>query len=305
MAIISAYSFAYTDLDVSNAQYLADQKLITKQSSEAKFRLDDTITRAEVVGMALKIQWKTLPENYTCKNYFSDVKYDAKNNWICRAVELAADAELVSRSNAKFRPQDNISRAEALAILTPDATTENLSYTTNEWNQWQKETLYKYLYYTETYVKFYTQSPLEDGTKIYPDYSNFTNWWVAYIQWSPDKAATRAEVFWFARNIISKSTNSDQEYEAFTADFDGQNVHRSTYEQNIIYAFGEGWEFEGSYAQEFSIFIEPIDSVLYFDSGEKIEKKDWAGYTYYASMSWWMCYSGKLVFIWENNIITA
>ncbi len=48
LAIISAYSFAYTDLDVSNAQYLADQKLITKQSSEAKFRLDDTITRAEV-----------------------------------------------------------------------------------------------------------------------------------------------------------------------------------------------------------------------------------------------------------------
>jgi hypothetical protein len=45
------------------------------------------------------------------------VKYDAKNNWICRAVELAADAELVSRSNAKFRPQDNISRAEAFSIL--------------------------------------------------------------------------------------------------------------------------------------------------------------------------------------------
>lgn len=40
-----------------------------------------------------------------------------KNDWVCRAVEIAADNDLVSRGNKKFRPQDKITRAEALAIL--------------------------------------------------------------------------------------------------------------------------------------------------------------------------------------------
>ncbi len=50
-------------------------------------------------------------------NYFTDVRYNSTNNWICRAAELAADNWLVTRENAKFRPQDNITKAEALAIL--------------------------------------------------------------------------------------------------------------------------------------------------------------------------------------------
>ncbi|MCB9807107.1 S-layer homology domain-containing protein [Candidatus Peribacteria bacterium] len=49
-----------------------------------------------------------------CKRYFSDT---LKNDWICRATELAADAGLVSRANATFRPQDKITRAEALSII--------------------------------------------------------------------------------------------------------------------------------------------------------------------------------------------
>lgn len=40
-----------------------------------------------------------------------------QNDWICRAVEMAADNGLVSRGNTKFRPQDKITRAESLAIL--------------------------------------------------------------------------------------------------------------------------------------------------------------------------------------------
>lgn len=40
-----------------------------------------------------------------------------KNDWICRAVELGADMDLISRANVKFRPQDKITKAEALSIL--------------------------------------------------------------------------------------------------------------------------------------------------------------------------------------------
>lgn len=114
LLVTSIFAFAYTQTDVSNAQFLADQGVIVKQSTAAGYRLDDTITRAEVVGIALKIKWTTPPNNYRCKWYFSDVR---NNDWICRAVEIAADQGLVSRKNKTFRPQDKITNAEALAII--------------------------------------------------------------------------------------------------------------------------------------------------------------------------------------------
>lgn len=52
----SIFAFAYTQTDVSNAKYLADNNIITAQSDETKYRLDDTISRAEVVAIALKIK---------------------------------------------------------------------------------------------------------------------------------------------------------------------------------------------------------------------------------------------------------
>jgi len=47
---------AYNSADVSNANFLAEKGLIVAQSTAAGYRLDDTITRAEVVGIALKIK---------------------------------------------------------------------------------------------------------------------------------------------------------------------------------------------------------------------------------------------------------
>lgn len=47
---------AYTSTDVSNASFLATEGIIVQQSSASGYRLDDTITRAEVVGIALKLK---------------------------------------------------------------------------------------------------------------------------------------------------------------------------------------------------------------------------------------------------------
>ncbi|MCB9807015.1 hypothetical protein H6768_03960 [Candidatus Peribacteria bacterium] len=44
----STITFGYTQDDVSNATLLADKNIIVKQSKSADYRLDDTITRAEV-----------------------------------------------------------------------------------------------------------------------------------------------------------------------------------------------------------------------------------------------------------------
>lgn len=55
-ALSSITVFAYTQTDADNANYLATKGIITTQSTTAGYRLDDTITRAEVVGIALKIK---------------------------------------------------------------------------------------------------------------------------------------------------------------------------------------------------------------------------------------------------------
>jgi hypothetical protein len=67
--------------------------------------------------MAVKLSGQTLPTDYGCKWYYLDVSNINPNNWICRSVEIAADNWIVSRSNSIFRPEDRITRAEALWII--------------------------------------------------------------------------------------------------------------------------------------------------------------------------------------------
>jgi len=107
-------ALGYTTEDISNANYLADQKIVTKQTTGTGYRLDDKILRQEVIGMALKVKGITLPENYTCKKYFADA---TKNDWVCRAVELAADNGIISRSNKYANPGKSITKSEALAMV--------------------------------------------------------------------------------------------------------------------------------------------------------------------------------------------
>lgn len=109
-------AFAFTSNDVSVAQMLADQKVINNHANDPlQYRLDATITRAELLKIALKIRTLEVPASYTCQGYFTDV--NAKQDWICSVVEMAADNEIITRENKTFRPQDTVTRAEALAIL--------------------------------------------------------------------------------------------------------------------------------------------------------------------------------------------
>lgn len=179
LVITSIFAFAYTSIDVENADYLANQGIILKQSFASKYRFTDTITRAEVVGIALKIKWVILPNDYQCKKYFSDV---TTNDWICRAIEIWADEWFVSRANVQFRPQDKITIAEALAIMVKSG---GITYPRN-------------VVRNDEYFK-----------------SSIPQWIVDLVSWGligigtfPDdpelvlKSATRGEVFYYAKNII-------------------------------------------------------------------------------------------------------
>ena len=72
----SLLAYAYTTLDSSNAIYLAERGIITQQSTTAGYRLDDTITRAEVAGIAMKIRLQNnVAEVYNCKKFASTLSH--------------------------------------------------------------------------------------------------------------------------------------------------------------------------------------------------------------------------------------
>ncbi|MCB9807273.1 hypothetical protein H6768_05345 [Candidatus Peribacteria bacterium] len=118
-SLIVFSSFAYTTTDIEIANSLADAGIIVDQrTNPVAYRLDDTITRQEVIGMTLKLKGVALPSNYTCKGYFTDAIFasSSPDAWVCRAVELAADRGLITRDSATTRPRDKITKAEALAL---------------------------------------------------------------------------------------------------------------------------------------------------------------------------------------------
>lgn len=188
--------FAYTSTDISNAELLASQNIILKQPSTKDYRFNDNITRAEAVGIALKVKWVISPQSYQCKNYYSDVKYNPINNWICRAVELAADNNLISRTNTKFRPQDKITKAEALSIILKAQNGENSNNNiVNDVCSWMSEAFSQNSDIgTQDWQKRVIARSVQLGIIEYCSgfYAN--------------RAATRAEVFWFAAQRIILST---------------------------------------------------------------------------------------------------
>lgn len=205
LVIANISAFAYTSIDVSNAEFLANKWIINKQNDNKNYRFNNTITRAEAIKIALTLKGTASLASYTCKKYFSDT---TANDWICRVVEMAADAWLITRANIKFRPQDTISRAEALAIMMKAGWVAveafNRDYfgghmresdvpwtdANQFWANWQRDVFF-------SFKKNVSIEIPGQGNGIRSDAGL-----VSYT-YRPSESATRAEVFAFAKNILS------------------------------------------------------------------------------------------------------
>lgn len=143
---------AYAQDGLSDARSLAEQGIIINQSislvssstitqdiqEASMYRLYDTIIRQEVLGIALKLRDIQLSDSYTCRNYYGDTT----EWWVCRAAELSADADIITRANLHFRPRDTLTLAEALGITIkalnlPFSTTSTSTIAGTE-PDWQK-----------------------------------------------------------------------------------------------------------------------------------------------------------------------
>jgi len=164
----------------SNWDALVNAWIVKKQDNEDWYRLNDFVLRQEVIWMAIKLWGFSLPENYSCKWYFKDVSTIKPNNWACRVVEISADNSIITKANSNFRPEDKITKIEALAILLKWAKIDVTQFTSSNFSDvsipWQINIVNTAL-----------------NKKIVDQWNYFF----------PNQNATRWEIFEMAKRILS------------------------------------------------------------------------------------------------------
>ncbi len=160
------YTFAYTQEEFDWAVFMSWKGYIVDYSqTPEKYRLDDSITRREMMKVIANMGGATLQN--TCEGKFSDVK---SNDWGCKYIEWALSQSYIA-NNSTFRPDDRISKIEALKMIFK---VQAIEKTVNTWN-WQQD-------YVET---AYGKSWYEDK-------------WTDY-----GSAATRGWIFMSANRVIN------------------------------------------------------------------------------------------------------
>jgi len=108
------------------------------------FEPERAITRAEFLKMTLKGFGYTYSENDASAVTFSDVN---KDHWTAKVIGKAQILGVISSENENFRPNDSISRAEAMKILlgvassvdpkflATEATTSSFVDVTTDWQK--------------------------------------------------------------------------------------------------------------------------------------------------------------------------
>lgn len=122
---------AYTNASLDAANSLAAAGIINDHSSDpANYNLGDNVLRQEIAKVAANIAGLT--PKATCSKSFADVSATVPNTWACGYVEALLDAGLVS-ANATFRPEDSISKTEALKMMLEAAGYENVYTSAAAW----------------------------------------------------------------------------------------------------------------------------------------------------------------------------
>lgn len=108
--VISDVSWSFAKLYIEKLYSL----WITNWYSDGTFRPENKTTRAEYLKIVLKAMWEDYSSEDTSDLKFEDVE---KNTWVAKAVKKAAALWIITTENTKFRPNDTISRAEAMKML--------------------------------------------------------------------------------------------------------------------------------------------------------------------------------------------
>jgi len=135
--IFSAGAYASSSTEIEAANALAAQDIIVDHSDDtAAYNLNQNVLRQEIAAVARGVA--NLDKKTTCDNSFSDVSATKPNNWACYSVEALLDAGLVA-ANPTFRPEAQITKAEAVGMMVKAAFGDEYSFDSTLGTSWQEQ----------------------------------------------------------------------------------------------------------------------------------------------------------------------
>ena len=157
--------FAYSQAQLDAANNLAWKDIINQHSSDPEnYNLDDNVLRQEIAAIA---RWVArLDKKWKCDNIFADLSATNPNTWACVNVEVLVDNNLISK-NTNFRPEDRITKSEALWMLIR-AIWFDYEYNSSSSKNWQ-----------EQIVEYSSEKWLVEN---FTDYDTLaTRWWIFVV----------------------------------------------------------------------------------------------------------------------------
>ncbi|MBT5492786.1 hypothetical protein HOK00_11395 [bacterium] len=135
--IFSAGVSASSSTEIEAANALADNGVITDHSDDtAAYNLNQNVLRQEIAAVARGIAG--LDKKTTCDESFTDVTATTPNDWACYSVEALLDADLIA-SNTMFKPEMEISKAEAVGMMVKAAFGDEYAYDAGLATSWMEQ----------------------------------------------------------------------------------------------------------------------------------------------------------------------
>ncbi len=126
---VSSFVYAETTNEITAANFLAWKGFIGDNSATpTNYRLSETITRKEMIKIVAKVAGGEVSEK--CEGKFRDVA----NDWGCKYIEWALKEWFISSNDGKFRPDEDITKAESLKLILKAKGIQKL-YNTSNWQE--------------------------------------------------------------------------------------------------------------------------------------------------------------------------
>jgi len=129
------------------AEFLTHKWIINNHNlAPSRYNLSEQISRKEIMKVIMNMSEKDI--SLECNEIFSDVDAD----WWCKYIESALKYEFIVE-NKNFRPNDSISRVEALKLVFK-ARNISKAYDTWFWEEDYISTAYYYWYISEKFSDY-------------------------------------------------------------------------------------------------------------------------------------------------------
>jgi len=93
------------------SEFLAEKWVIQIQTILSDYNIEQTITRREMLKVMMNMSWDEVVD--TCTGKFTDM---ISSDWWCKYAEAALGKWYIA-ANTTFRPDDNVSKIEAMKFI--------------------------------------------------------------------------------------------------------------------------------------------------------------------------------------------